>query len=152
VSAVAPAPLLVAMGNPLRGDDGVGWLIADAVERAGAPAGARVVRCRQLLPELAVAVASASAVVLVDAAVDVPPGAVRVTPVAPVAAPEVSPHDLSPGALLALARVLAGAAPPAWLVAVGGARFSYGEGLSAPVRAAVPAAAAAARSRMIAEV
>ena len=151
MSGSAPAPLLVAIGNPLRGDDGVGWLVADELERAGVPAGGMVVRCRQLLPELAEAVAAASAVVLLDAAVDVPPGAVRVSPVTPDAAAEVSPHDLSPGALLALARVLAGAAPPAWLVAVGGARFAHGEGLSAPARAAVPAAAAAARSRMIGE-
>jgi len=65
--------LIIGIGNPLRGDDGIGpWLVADLEQelerQAGAaapPARCRVVR--QLLPELADELAGVERVLFVDA-------------------------------------------------------------------------------------
>ena len=56
--------LVIGIGNPLRGDDGIGWRLA-----AQLPAGAGlVVRCRQqLTPELAEELAAVERVLFLDA-------------------------------------------------------------------------------------
>jgi len=54
-------------------------------------------------------------------------------------------HALTPDEILALARALHGRAPPAALVTVAGRDFSFGQALSAEVRAALPEAQARAR-------
>jgi len=53
-------------------------------------------------------------------------------------------HALLPEELLGLARALHGRAPPASLVTIAGRDFSFGEGLSAEVEAALPEARRAA--------
>jgi hydrogenase maturation protease len=132
--------LIVGYGNALRGDDGVGWQVADRL--AGDPrlAGAEVLARHQLTPELATDVARASLVVLVDASAgDGAPGSVSVRRLQPRrdAVPGWS-HRLDPAALAGLAGVLYGAAPPVVLVSVAGASFAAGERLSPAVERAVP--------------
>jgi Ni,Fe-hydrogenase maturation factor len=72
-----------------------------------------------------------SAVLLVDAS---HPGAVRgahITPLCPrPERPAPASHALDAPTLLGLALALQGAAPPAWLLAIEGASFGLGEGLS----------------------
>ena len=65
--------LIVGYGNPLRGDDGVGQIVAEAV-RAHELAGATIIACHQLTPELAEVVAQSEISVFIDAAADIPPG------------------------------------------------------------------------------
>lgn len=132
--------LVVGYGSPLRGDDAVGWR---AVERLAADprlAGSEVLALHQLTPELAEDVGRAQTVVFVDAAVTQEPGSVAVEPVvpAPAGCPAAWSHHAGPAALLSLARMLFGAAPPAVLVTVGAASFGPGEGLSPAVEQAVP--------------
>lgn len=136
---VAPA-LVIGYGNPLRGDDGVGPEVARRLEGT---AGVRVVTAFQLLPEHAAEIAEASAVVLVDAALDVPAGEIRSRRLQPSSGTRGLPdlHDLSPEGLLALARELAGAEAPAFIVTVGVGDVGLGEGLSPEVEAAVGRAA-----------
>jgi hydrogenase maturation protease len=137
--------LLIAYGNPLRGDDGVGWAVAAAVRAAGVTH--RVITAHQLTPELASDVADADRVVFIDAACDAEPGQVSARPVVPAHGPPrgLTQHAYDPGTLLWLAREAHGRAPTeAWLVTVGAGRFDCDEALSPAVAAAVPRAFAEA--------
>lgn len=137
-------PLVIACGNPLRGDDGVG---AAVVRRLGARRGATVRICLQYTPELAHEVAAADRVIFVDARAATPGeaqprrGGVRVRRLDPrrVATGALS-HTVTPESLLAMARDLYEAAPAGFLVTVAGARFDLGRGLSLSVRRLIPQA------------
>jgi hydrogenase maturation protease len=146
VTEAAPrGQLLIGYGNPLRGDDGVGWVVARAVRAANAPH--HILTAHQLTPELASDVADADRVVFIDAACDAEPGQVTARPVRPAHGPPrgLTQHAYDPSALLWLARAVHGRAPEeAWLVTVGASRFDCGEGLSPAVEAAIPRACAEA--------
>ncbi|MEO6061955.1 MAG: hydrogenase maturation protease [Thermoflexales bacterium] len=122
--------LVIGYGNTLRGDDGTGPFVARALETR-VPAGTRVLDAHQLTPEMAIAISTAKRVVFVDA-VDAPDeSAPRVSRLEPKpGADPLNPHASDPGSLLWLARTLFGGAPEAWLVAIPGADFGFGETLS----------------------
>ncbi len=63
--------LVIGYGNTLRGDDGVGPRVVEAIEKLNLP-GVRTLVCQQLSPEYADPVSRAHTVVFVDAAVDAP--------------------------------------------------------------------------------
>ncbi len=134
--------LLLACGNALRSDDGVGLRIAVAVEEDPHFAGVEVIAAQQFTPELAELVAAADLVAFVDASMELPPGEVRLLPVAAAADPPRGfTHHLPPAALLALTQSLYGRVPQrAVAIAVGALSFALGEGLSEAVRAALPQA------------
>jgi hydrogenase maturation protease len=136
-------PLVIGYGNPLRGDDAVGWRVAEAVREDPRAGGADVLLRHQLTPELAADLAAASTVVLVDASEADPPGEVRVQRVDDVPGAAAWSHHVDPGSLLALARALYGAAPPLHVVAIGIASTETRDELTEPVAAAVPWAVAA---------
>jgi hydrogenase maturation protease len=136
------AILAIALGNPLRGDDGAGAALGRAL--AARLPGLEVVETLELLPEHAEAVARADGVLVLDAAVDAAPGEVRVAALSPAPARPAMVHALRPEEVLGLARTLYGNAPPAALIAIGGQAFGFGEGLSPPVTAAVAPACAQA--------
>lgn len=138
--------LVIACGNPLRGDDGVGAAVA---RRLGVRSGVTVRICLQCTPELAADIAAADRVVFVDAGVGAtatPRGGprrrgVRVQRLDPRrAAPDALSHAAAPQGLLAMARDLYGVAPAGFLVTVAGARFELGRGLSPSVRRLIPSA------------
>ena len=138
--------LVIGYGNPLRGDDGVGCVIAEELaKRLRDPESkVQVVACHQLNPELAEPIAETRAVIFIDASVDLKPGEVRVTPVAPDRfSPGAFAHSMKPSALLATASELFGQAPPAKAVGVGGVNFDTGMHLTPQVRRAVSTAVAA---------
>jgi hydrogenase maturation protease len=153
-----PRTVVVGLGNPILGDDGVGWRVADEVEerlRAAAAAGLE-------LPPVAVErlavgglrlmefLTGFGAAVLVDAAdfAERPAGEVRARrfeELEPRASGRLdSVHDVSLSAALELGR-RAGAKLPAtiWVVTVV-ARMTdvFGETLTPEVEAAVPVATA----------
>ncbi len=135
--------LIVGFGNPLRADDGVGWVVAaQLAEQLGwAPPELEIRTLHQLLPELVDELAAADGVVFIDASATEPAGTVRIREVdAEPAAEGAHPltHHLSPQKLLGMARDYYGRAPRAFLVTVAGKDFSYGEELSPEVRALVP--------------
>lgn len=132
--------LVVGVGNPARGDDGVGAAVAEAVGRDPRFAGATVRSVLQLTPELAADVAEASIVVVVDARAGRPPGGVEWAAVEPRPGAPVFSHHVPVAALVALAQAVYGQAPPVYLVGVGAAGFGAGAPLSGPVAAAVPRA------------
>jgi hydrogenase maturation protease len=146
--------IVVGYGNTLRSDDGAGWHAAALLAEDPRLAGAAVLARHQLTPELALDFSEASLVVLVDADAAGRPGELTVRQLqpdgtdhagdAPAGAggtggvPGPSSHHVGPAELLALARELYGAAPPAFLVSVGAADMGPGEDLSPAVRAALP--------------
>lgn len=125
--------LVLAVGNPLRGDDGAA---PAAVEGLTLP-GADIIVAQQLLPEHAPLAAAARRVVFVDAREGGAPGEVREEPVAPGGASPLS-HHLAPEGVLSLALALGGRAPPAVALSVTAAAFPYREELSRPVADALP--------------
>ena len=88
--------LILACGNTLREDDGVGpWLAAWAEEQfAGEPL-VRVISRQQWTPELAEEIAGAESVIFIDCAVSAQPGSVQVAAVEPGGeAPGLATHHL----------------------------------------------------------
>jgi hydrogenase maturation protease len=125
--------VVVAYGNPLRGDDGVAWRIAEELRARGA----RVLVSQQLTPELALDLKDASRVVFVDAAAGQEAGEVRWCEVSCATRAAASGHHLTPQGVLAYSRCLNGHAPRAFLVSVTGEDFAVSSALSARVEAAV---------------
>ncbi len=123
--------LVLGYGNPLRGDDGVGWVVAEQLQGV---AGITAVPLHQLLPEHADLMQTAVHVVFVDAAAEGEPGAVRVQPVVPDRHGLAASHHMSPGVLLAMVGELYGRCPPAHLITITGQDFGYSETLSPPVQ------------------
>lgn len=133
--------LILACGNPLRGDDGVGpWLAAWACERFGGEPEVRVIARQQWGPELALEIAQSECVLFVDSSVNVQPGCVDLVAVEPAASTgELATHHQDARELLALAQELYGSLPRrAVLLTVGVESVELGEGLSNTVRAAIP--------------
>jgi len=59
--------LIIGCGNPLRGDDGLGWVVADCLAAVLTDPAVEIVRTHQLTPEMAESFTSAKLVVIVDA-------------------------------------------------------------------------------------
>jgi hydrogenase maturation protease len=135
--------LVIAWGNPLREDDAAAWHVLERLRslqpRPGLPA-LYLRHAHQLAPEFAECVSRARGVVFVDARHDGEPGEVRCDALEPRESSDPLGHFLSPETLLLYARQLYGRAPRAVLVSITGERFGIGEGVSAPVRRAVPRA------------
>jgi hydrogenase maturation protease len=137
--------LILACGNTLRGDDGVGpWLASWAEERFRDEAGVRVVASQQWTLELTEEIAAAETVLFVDCSVAAQPGAVVVVHVQASAKSEkIDPHQQGASELLGLARDLYGSLPrAAVLLTVGAGSLELGEEFSAAVKAALPDACA----------
>lgn len=139
--------LLLACGNPLRGDDGVGWKIAEAVEQDPATADVKVIIMQQFTPELAEAIRDADTVVFVDAAANTAAGEVTLLHLTPAAElPRLLTHHMPPDSLLTLTQELYGKLPArAFAVTVGGASFDLGETITENVATAIPQAIAMVR-------
>ena len=99
-----PRVLIIGYGNPLRCDDGLAWRAADDLSIQGLPEDVKIVRLHQLTPELAFSVSQAETVLFLDAAVDGMPGEIKCQPIKPICIPAVFAHDLTPQAILFLAR------------------------------------------------
>ena len=129
-SGGGPAPVLVlAVGNPSRGDDAIGPELAARLEAAALP-GVEVVTEFQLQVENALDLVGRERVIFVDAGTGTPaPFELRRIE----AAPEFlhTSHALSPEAVLATYRRVTGDEPPeAWVLCVRGESFELGNELS----------------------
>lgn len=144
-----PRAVLLACGNSLRQDDGVGLRIAEAAEQLFPASRLRIAAAQQFTPEMAVELAEAELAIFVDASVTDEPGSIRITRMAGLPGPQElgagaeleESHRLDPPALLALARALRGRAPEqAFVVTIGVGSLGYGEQMTGPLRQAVPRA------------
>jgi hydrogenase maturation protease len=135
--------LILACGNTLRSDDGIGpHLAAWAEDHYRDNLSIRVISRQQWTPDLAEDLAHAESALFLDCSIDAPPGSVQLREVHP--APPTSAlatHHLGAPELLALALELYGSAPrSAQLLTIGAASLEIGESLSPEVTAAIPTA------------
>jgi len=131
--------LIIGYGNPLRGDDGLGWHAARLLADIAPAHDAEVLTYHQLMPELAQQISEAQTVVFVDAASEGPPGRLDWRRVEPQSGPASFAHHVSPESLLGMAKEVYGRSPRAFVVSVAGETFECGEDLSPAVHAALPA-------------
>jgi len=134
--------LILACGNTLRGDDGVGWKIAAHLERDPFHADDQIIVTQQFLPEHAELLSQSDVVVFVDCSAVKAPGQVSTLPIEPASElPRILTHHLDPASLLRMALDLYGKIPSrATAVTIGGSNFGLSEDVTPAVRAAIPAA------------
>jgi len=137
--------LIVGFGNPVRSDDGVGWHVARQLADSLLRDDVRVVAAHQLLPEMAELASRAERVLFIDAAQAGDPGSIACETIHASAALEAYTHELSPEAVLAVAKELYGRSPAAFLLTVAGESFATGDALTPKVSAAIPALLARVR-------
>jgi hydrogenase maturation protease len=124
------APVLVlAVGNPSRGDDALGPMLADMLELAALP-GVEVITVFQLQLENALDLEGRERVIFVDAGTGTG-GPFELRDAKPAAEFLHISHALSPEAVLATYQRVTGRAPPrATILCVRGESFELGDGLS----------------------
>ncbi|MGB9407684.1 MAG: hydrogenase maturation protease [Terracidiphilus sp.] len=135
--------LILACGNTLRGDDGVGlWLAEWAAQRFASQPSVRVIADHQWTPELAEDVAHAESVLFIDCSIDSEAGSVLLTTVEPAAGErEHATHHLGAAELLLLGRKLYASLPSnALQLTVGAGSTELGGVFSSAVTAALPIA------------
>jgi hydrogenase maturation protease len=146
--------LILACGNPSRGDDALGPLL---IERLGAlpePIPGLTLDLLtdfQLQIEHALDLVGRDLAIFVDAALT---GSEPYTfePVCPETAPSITTHAMAPGGVLRVYRQITGSEPPdCRLLAIRGYRFALGEGLSARAQENLDAALAFLLSRLVSE-
>ena len=130
--------LIVGYGNPMRGDDGLGWTVAAELFRQNHSPEFEILPCHQLTPELASNMQAVEVVVFVDCAREGEPGEFRYTEVQPEADPSAFTHELTPAGLLSLTCELFGVCPRTYLLSICGAQFGTGDGLSPEVARSLP--------------
>ena len=143
MTLIPPRCLILACGNTMRGDDGVGlWLAEWAERRFSDQPGVRVIADHQWTPELAEDVARAHSVLFIDCTLDSPPGSIHLASVEPAAAGQgINTHHQNAEELLALARDLYTPVPRnAHLLTIGAGSIEFGEAFSEVVKTALPVA------------
>jgi hydrogenase maturation protease len=124
--------LVIGYGNTLRGDDGVGPRVAEAVGCLRLP-GVRTLICPLLTPELADQISRAEKVIFVDAAVDAP-NAVQWRRLEPNETSQLMAHAADPRTMLAIARDVFGHVPAAWWLTIPAVDLGFREEFSPEVQ------------------
>jgi hydrogenase maturation protease len=131
--------LVIAIGNPSRGDDALGPMLAERLEALDLP-GVEVLTDFQLQVEHALDLLGRSEVVFVDAAAG-GEGPFSFLPAGATACTSVTTHALSAAAVLdCCGRLTDDPVPPAQVLAIHGYRFELGEPLTRQARRNLDAA------------
>jgi hydrogenase maturation protease len=124
-----PPVLVIAVGNPSRGDDALGPELAARLEAAALP-GVEVISEFQLQVENALDLVGRERVVFVDAGTGTP-APFDLHRAAPAAEFLHTSHAISPEAVLATYEKINGSsAPESWVLCVRGESFELGEALT----------------------
>jgi hydrogenase maturation protease len=137
--------LLLACGNTLRGDDGIGpWLADWAAERFADEPDLQVISRQQWTPELAADIAEAESVLFIDCSTASEPGSVELHEVQSAQQTVgVGTHQVSAAELLGMAQELFGSLPRrAQLLTIGAGSTELSEEFSQPLLDAMPQACA----------
>jgi hydrogenase maturation protease len=118
--------LVIGYGNTLRGDDGVGQLVAMAVKKWNLPQ-VKSLFLHQLIPELAEKIAEFETVIFIDACLE--GNQVELKALKTLTNNNWG-HFLQPESLLYLSKLLYQKTPQAWLITVPAKNLSLGENLS----------------------
>ncbi len=133
--------LVLACGNTLRSDDGVGPQLAHwAADRFAHDPRVRAIARQQWTPDLAEDIASSEAIIFVDCSLESYAGQITLRDVvASLPQPGFASHHTGAPELLALAQDLYSKSPArAILLTIGAGSIELGESLSPPVHAALP--------------
>jgi hydrogenase maturation protease len=141
---MSPQVLVLGLGNPLRGDDGIGPRVIEALNRCGLPEGVTALDAGTGGLDLLHVLEGWKRAIIVDAAdVGREPGQfVRFTPdEARFVGSEdaTSLHNVGLAEVLALAAALGQPLPELVIFGVQPEKIDWGEGLSPAVEAALPA-------------
>lgn len=132
--------LIIGYGNPLRGDDGLGWHATQQLAERIRRDDVEILTCHQLTPELAESVSRVDLAIFIDAACEGVPGTFKCEDVQPDESSNVDfTHHFDIPALLACSNLLYGSCPRAVLCSVAAESFNLTEDLSDVVQAALPA-------------
>lgn len=131
--------LIIGYGNPLRGDDGVGWEVASRLAAAIPSDAAHILTVHQLTPELAEPVSEADLVIFIDASDVGEPGTWRCDQAKPRCASGNSlGHHFDVAGLLAYSEAVFKASPWALIVSIAVESFDFQDHLAPSVEAALP--------------
>jgi hydrogenase maturation protease len=126
-----PSIIVIGLGNPLRGDDGIGWYAIDRLTNSMNNSNIEFVKCRELLPEISEKISKAKYVLFIDAAVDTDNGEIVERQVDPAENyPSLETHQLDPAGILSFSKALYGRIPSAVMLTVSVESFEFHEGLS----------------------
>jgi len=120
--------IVIGIGNELRGDDGVGPYVVEAIPVCS---GLETMTVHQLVPELAERIQAAQRVLFIDACVDC--DEVRLARVKPSDHRGLA-HAVSPSSLLHWTQRLFEVTPEAWLLSIPGYSFGLGEPIGPETR------------------
>jgi hydrogenase maturation protease len=131
--------LIIGIGNPLRGDDGLGWhAVNRLVQRFSLP-DIEMFAVQQLTMDLVEAIRQVDLVLFIDSKLDQTPGIFTAQNIEPDSCLQSSPsHFFDPGTLLAAVQALYCKHPQAMLLTISANQFEFSESLSKPVQAALP--------------
>jgi hydrogenase maturation protease len=127
---VRPTVVVAAIGNPLRGDDGAAWRVAEHAEQHWRGHGVNVLVGQQVLPEWAAVLADADVVYFVDAARGRADVALEPLEPSPPLSSTAMAHSLGPASVLRMAADLFGGTPESYLLALPAMEFGFDESLS----------------------
>jgi hydrogenase maturation protease len=132
--------LIIGYGNPLRGDDALGWELAGRLAATIRDETVEVLAVSQLTPELSALISEVELVIFIDASLVGQPGSWKCQTVDPN--PRSSPvlgHHLTPMSLLGYAQAIYKVSPRTLLVSVAGNSFDCRQELTPCIAAALPA-------------
>lgn len=148
---VAPT-VVIAIGNPSRGDDALGPILAQRLEAWLEEEGrndVEVIEDFQLQIEHALDLKGREQVIFVDAGTGSTPAPFSLEPAVAVADFGHSTHAISPGAVLHVYhQTLGELPPPAWVLCIRGESFELGEDLSGAARKRLEEALTALQERL----
>jgi hydrogenase maturation protease len=145
-----PPVLVIAVGNPSRGDDALGPELAARLEAAALP-GVEVITEFQLQVENALDLVGRERVVFVDAGTGTA-APFELRRAGPAAEFLHTSHAISPEAVLATyERIIGNAAPESWVLCVRGESFGLGEALTSAAAGHLEAAWLALREICVPE-
>lgn len=133
--------LVIGYGNPLRGDDGLGMVVALHLQQTIVNNAVEILAEHQIFPEMAALIWQAEKVIFIDACVEGIPGEWRRQRVLPATDMPLGAliHQFELSQFLAFTQKLYGTCPPVDLITVTGKSFAFEERLSTEVQAALPA-------------
>ena len=141
--------LILACGNPLRGDDAVALHLARSLREKLAGPEVIVHPTQQWTPELAEPLSRADLAIFLDASTRFSPGFIHCESVTPFAGEghALLTHSCNPGLLLLMSAKLYQRVPQrAFLLTIGAQSFAFSFSLSAAVQQALPEALARIRA------
>lgn len=130
---------VIGYGNPLRSDDGIGWALAEELEKICFDPKLEIQTFIQLVPEIAARFKEFERVVFIDAAVNGIPGGFSLTSwTTGKAYDQDSTHSFDLGDLFRFSGINESDLPELLLFTVTGSDFSVGDSLSDVVKSNIP--------------